>query len=468
MSDYLAKRVSMEKRVLVIGGGPAGYPAAFILAQKGVEITLIEKDELGGTCLNRGCIPTKVLLHASNIVREIKKGRKFGISVPEVHVDFSRLIKHKAEVVESLVSGIKKLCEVRRIRLIKGTGLFETPRKIRIKETKEVVEGDAIIIATGSLPATIPIRGMDCSRVINSDQALSFKKVPSSIVIIGGGYIGLEFAQIFHTLGSKVTVLEMLNQVLPNEDADIAAEIEGILKTDGIKIVTKADVKEISEKAGKGIVHYSTQGRDHSVETESILVAAGRRPNTEDLGLEKIGVRMENGKVMVNDKMETSVSNIFAAGDVVGGVMLAHKATAEGHVAADNILGKAQLMDYAAIPRCIYTYPEAASVGLTEAEARKEYGEILVGRVPFQASGKGRIVEGTGFAKVVSEKKYGRIVGVHLVGPHVTDLISEMVLGVSLECTWEELAFTMHPHPTLSEVLMEAALATQGYKIHSV
>jgi dihydrolipoamide dehydrogenase len=327
------KRDGMEKKVLVIGGGPGGYPAALILAQRGVKVTLIEKDELGGTCLNRGCIPTKVLLHASNMMREIKRGSKFGLVASDVRMDFSRLNQHKTEVIESLVNGVKRLCEARKIRLMKGTGYFETPQKIRIKETKEVVEGDAVVIATGSLPATMSITGMNHSRVFNSDQALSVRRVPSSVVIIGGGYIGLEFAQIFHTLGSQVTVLEMLNQVLPNEDTDIARELGEILKRDGIKIVTGANVKEISEKAGKGIVHYSTRGRDHSVETESVLMAVGRYPNTKDLHLEKIGVRTGNGKIVVNEKMETSASNVYAIGDAVGGVMLAHKATAEGRIA---------------------------------------------------------------------------------------------------------------------------------------
>jgi len=288
------------------------------------------------------------------------------------------------------------------------------------------------------------------------------------MVIIGGGYIGLEFAQVFHSLGAKVTVLEMLHQVLPGEDADIGRELGGILRADGIQIMTGANVKEISQKAGRAIVHYSIQGRDHSVEAKSVLTAVGRYPNTEDLDLKKIDVKTENGRIAVNDRLETSAFNVYAIGDAIGGVMLAHKATAEGRIAAYNILGESQQMDDTTIPRCIYTYPEAACVGLTETQAKERYGEIVVGRVPLQASGRARIIEGTGFAKVISEKKYGRIIGVHLLGPHVTDLIAEVALGMNLECTSEELAFTIHPHPTLSEVLMEAAMATQGYTIHSV
>jgi dihydrolipoamide dehydrogenase len=457
----------MTKRVVIIGGGFGGYQAGLILAQKGANVTLIEKDNLGGTCLNRGCIPTKVLLHAANLVREVKEGQKFGITVRDIDLDFRQLMKHKDHVVESLVSGVERLCEARRILVIKGTGFFETPRRIRVKETGELVEGDAIIIATGSVPSTVPIKGIDGGEIINSDQALSMDKIPSSIVIIGGGYIGLEFAQIFHALGSEVTVLELLSQVLPNEDLDVATALATALMQEGIKIVTGADVKEISEKDGHKIVHFSTQSQNYSLEAVCLLIAVGRRSNTVGLRLEKVGVKTENDRIVVNNQMETTTSGIYAIGDVIGGVMLAHVATAEGHIASDNILGNhTQAMDYTATPRCIYTYPEAASVGLAESQAKEVYGEIVVGRFPLQATGKARILGGLGFAKVISEKKYGRIVGFHLVGPYVTDLIAEAALAMNLECTCEELAYTMHPHPTLSEAVMESAMVAEGYKIN--
>lgn len=457
----------MSKRVVIIGGGPGGYPAALVLAQKGANITLIERDRLGGTCLNKGCIPTKVLLHAASLMRQIRNGQESGIKARDVDLDFSQLRKHKDQVVGSLVSGVERLCEARRIRVIKGTGFFETPRKIRVRETGEPVEGDAIIVATGSVAATVPIKGSDGGGVVDSNQALAIERIPPSIVVIGAGYIGLEFAQIFHALGSEVTVLELLNQVLPNEDTDVAAALARALNQEGIKIHTGATVKEILGNEGRKIVHYAVQGKDHSIETARVLMAVGRRPNSEGLGLEEIGVKTENGQIVVNNQMKTTVPVIYAVGDVIGGSMLAHVATAEGLAAAENILGKCEPMNYTAIPRCIYTYPEAASVGLTEREAREVYGEILVGRFPLQATAKARILGGFGFAKLISEKKYRRIVGVHLLGPHVTDLIAEAGLAINLECTAEEMAYTMHPHPTLSEVLMESAMDIEGRKIHS-
>jgi len=458
----------MSKKVTIIGGGPGGYPAAFILAQQGVQVTLIEKDKLGGTCLNRGCIPTKVLLEASHVLRQIKTAPRMGIRVQGVDVDYSLLRKHKDSVVEGLVKGVEKLCEARKIRMVKGTGVFEAPQAIRVRESGEAVKGDAVIIATGSVPAKTPIPGADGPGVINSDQALSLEQVPPSMVIIGAGYIGLEFAQIFHGLGAKVTVLEMLPQALPNEDQDVAVELERALKQESIEIVTGVTVKEISGEEGRKRVRYAAKNQELTVEAALVLLAVGRRPNTEGLELEKAGVKTEKGRVVVNPFMETSAPGIYGIGDAIGGIMLAHVATAEGHTAADHILGKRHPLDYKAVPRCIYTHPEAASVGLTEAEAKKKYGEILVGRFPLQASGKARIVGGSGFAKMIAEKQYREIVGVHLVGPHATEMIAGAATAMNLECTGEELAHTIHPHPTISEMIMEAAMGVEGYKIHSL
>lgn len=458
----------MSRKVTIIGGGPGGYPAAFILAQQGAQVTLIEKDKLGGTCLNRGCIPTKVLLEASHVLRQMKTAQRMGIRVKEVDMDYSILRKHKDSVVEGLVKGVEKLCEARKIRVVKGTGVLETPQTVRIRESGEAVKGDAVVLATGSVPAKIPVPGADGPGVINSDQALSLVQVPPSMVIIGAGYIGLEFAQIFHGLGAKVTVLEMLPQALPNEDQDVANELERALKQEGIQVLTEVTVKGISGEEGRKKVNYTAKGQDHTLEAALVMLAVGRRPNTEGLGLEKAGVKTEKGGVVVNSFMETSAPGIYAIGDAIGGIMLAHVATAEGHTAADHILGNKHPLDYKAVPRCIYTYPEAASVGLTEAEAKKKCGEILVGRFPLQASGKARIVGGSGFAKVIAEKQYREIVGVHLVGPHVTEMIAEAAAVMNLECTGEELAHTIHPHPTISEIIMEAAMGVEGYKIHSL
>jgi dihydrolipoamide dehydrogenase len=456
----------MTKRVVIIGGGPGGYPTAFLLAQRGVKVTLIEKDKLGGTCLNRGCIPTKVLLRTANLLREIGVGQKIGAAARGVHLDFDQLRRHKDEVVDSFVSGVERLCERRKISVVRGTGFFETPRQIRIRETGELVEGDATIIATGSVPAQPPIKGAEGGMVLNSDQALSLERIPPSIVIIGGGYIGLEFAQILRSFGSEVTVLELLNRVLPQEDAEISAALNRALTEEGITIHTGVAVKEIVGGNERKVVRYAIQKQAHSVEAVTVLVAVGRRCNTDEVGLERVGVKTENGRILVNQKMETTVPGIYAVGDAVGGSMLAHVATAEGRIAADNILADSeQAIDYTSVPRCIHTYPEVASVGLTETEAKEVHGEILVGRLPFQAMAKARILGGLGFAKMICEKKYGRIVGVDLIGAGVSELIYE---AMSLECTAEEMAYTMHPHPTLSELLMESAMAIQGYKIHSV
>jgi dihydrolipoamide dehydrogenase len=305
----------------------------------------------------------------------------------------------------------------------------------------------------------VTLSGIGGDETLNSDQALSLENLPRSMVIIGGGYIGLEFAQIFHALGSKVTVLEMLSQLLPNEDADVAKELEGSLKKEGIQIFTKATVKEISGSDAHKVVRYTIHDQQISLKADCVLMAAGRRPYTEGLGLESVGVKTEQGRIVVNNDMQTTTTGIYAIGDVIGGMMLAHVATAEGRVAAEHIMGEGRPMDYTSVPRCIYTSPEAASVGLTEAEAKKKYGEIRVGRFPLSGLGKAHIVGGFGFAKIISEKKFSRILGVHLVGPHVTELIAEAAVAMNLECTSEEMAYTIHPHPTISEAMMEAAMS---------
>lgn len=456
----------MPRRVVIIGGGVGGYPAALKLAQMGTEVSLIEKDRLGGTCLNQGCVPTKLFLHAANLLDQIKNGRKLGLKATGVGLDLPRFRKHKERVVGELVGGVEKLCQLRKVKLLQGTAVFETPRQVRIQESGQAVSGDAFIVASGSVADNLPLEGADAPGVIDSTRALDIDQIPPSVVVIGGGYIGLEFAQIFHALGAEVTVIEMLNRLVASEDADVSAELTGSLTSQGIRIITGAEVQRIDGSPGGKAVAFTVDGQKKTLRAATVLMAVGRRPNIDSLGLKDIGVAFDRNGIKVNDHMETSVDDVYAIGDAVGGLMMAHVATAEGSVAADNILGQREVIDYSAAPRCVYTNPEAAAVGLNEDEARQVHGQIEVSRFPFHSSSKARILGGFGFVKVIAEKKYGRIIGVHMVGPKVTELITEAALAMNLECTFEELAHTIHPHPTLSEALMEAAIGLEGYKIN--
>jgi len=456
----------MPKRVVIIGGGVGGYPAALKLAQMGAEVSLIEKDRLGGVCLNRGCVPTKLFLHAANLLDQIKDGRRMGLQATGLGLDLSRFRKHKDRLVGELVGGVEKLCQLRKVKLLKGTAVFETPRRVRIQGSDQAISGDAFIVASGSVAGSLPIEGADSPGVIDSTRALDIDRIPSSVVVIGGGYIGLEFAQIFNSLGAEVTVIEMLDRLVPGEDADVSAELTGSLTSQGVRVITGAKVQRIDGSPGDKAVDFLVDGQKKTLRAATVMMAVGRRPNIDSLGLKEIGVKLDRRGIEVNEHMETCVDGIFAVGDAVGGLMMAHVATAEGHVASDNIMGQKEVIDYSAAPRCIYTNPEAAAVGLNEDEARRVHGQIEIGRFPLHSSSKARILGGPGFVKVITEKKYGRIIGVHMVGPKVTELIAEAALAINLECTSKELAHSIHPHPTISEALMEAAMGLEGYKIN--
>lgn len=455
----------MAKSIIIIGGGPGGYVAAIRAAQLGAQVTLIEKDKLGGTCLNRGCVPTKALLRSAEIMTEIKNAGTFGISAEKVTLDFTAVMKRKEEVVKRLQMGVTFLMKKNKVRVVNGTGTFIDNRTVAVGSEK--IKADAIVIATGSKPSGIPVRGVDEPGVITSDDALSLEQLPKSMVIIGGGVIGLEFAQILHRLGCKVTVVEMMPQLLPTEDEEIARVLEGILKKEGIDIYTCATVTGVRTDAQKGkVVSFTTKDGAQEKAGEKVLLAVGRRPCTDGLGADKAGVAMDKGRIIVNEKMETHVPGIYAIGDVTGKIMLAHVAMEEGKVAVENVLGANRKMSYREIPRCIYTSPGVGGVGLTEAEAKKK-GNIKIGRFPLIASGKALILnETSGMVKIIADEKYGEILGVHIIGPEATELISEAVLAMSLEATFEEIAATIHAHPTLSESMMEAALAVGGKAIH--
>ncbi|MBI4285566.1 MAG: dihydrolipoyl dehydrogenase [Chloroflexi bacterium] len=457
----------MSKRVTVMGGGMGGYGAAIRAAQLGAQVVLIEKDALGGTCLNRGCIPTKALLHSANMFALMKKAQTLGVSAKEVSLDYAAVLRRKEAIVSRLVGGVSSLMRKNKIRVIKGTGSLADAQTVVVTGTDEAIRGDAIIIATGARPALLPIKGIDQPGVIISDDALVLPEVPASLFIIGGGAVGLEFAQIFHRLGSKVTVAELLSHILPAQDAEIAGILHESLAKSGIEIFTEANVTgiETTDKNERKVRFVTKQGEQERT-VAKVLVAVGRKPNTEGLGLEKAGIKLERGRITVNAHMETSVRGVYAVGDVVGGMMLAHVAMSEGTCAAENILGQDSVMRYSTIPSCIYTSPEIATVGLTEAEARKEDPNIKVGRFPFMANGRALILdESEGMVKIITNR-YGEVVGVSIIGPEATELIAEVTLARHFEAGMADIISCIHAHPTLSEVIREAAMSTEGRAVH--
>jgi len=458
----------VAKSIVIIGGGPGGYVAAIRAAQLGAQVTLIEKDMLGGTCLNRGCIPTKVLLHSAELFANIRNAATFGISTGKASVDFSAITKRKEAVVGRLVAGVSTLLSKNKIKVIKGIGTLIDSKTVGILGESNKISADSIIIATGSKPSTIPIKGIDEPGVITSDQALIMEQLPKSIVIIGGGVIGLEFAQIMYCLGSKVTIIEMMPQIMPTGDTEIANMLEDLLKKDGVEIFTNAKVTGIrSAKQDGEVVSFTTSDGEQERIGEKVLAAVGRHPNTDDLQTDNLGLALDKGRLVVNERMETNIPGVYAIGDVVGGAMLAHVAMEEGKCAVENSMGADCKMDYQAVPGCIYTSPGVAWVGLTEAEAEQQHGSIRIGRFPFMASGRAfTLNETAGVVKIIADAHYGQILGVHILGPQATELVAEAVLGMKMEATFEDIASTIHAHPTLSEAVMEAALDVGGKRIH--
>jgi dihydrolipoamide dehydrogenase len=460
-----------DRDLVIIGAGPGGYVAAIKAAQLGGKVTLIEKEELGGTCLNWGCIPTKALLRGVEVLESVEGGKDFGIQVSGVSVDFSKLMARKDKAVKTLVSGVAGLMKTNGIEVIKGKAKLASPQKIQVMDEKggtTVLEAHKVILATGSVSARLPIPGAQLPGVIDSNGALQLTRVPESMVIIGAGPIGLEFGTIFAALGARVTIIEMLPQILPTEDAEIASSLDKSLRRFKIQTLIHSQVKEILEGAdGKRKVVALTGEGEKSFDAEVVLVAVGRRPNLEDLGVEENGLRSSKKGIEVNAKMETNIPGVYAIGDVTGQWLLAHFASAQGEVAAENALGHDVQLDSRVIPRCVYTLPEVASVGLTEKEGQEAGYDLRIGRFPFAASGKAAVLgERTGFVKIIAEAQYGEVLGVHIFGPHATDLIGEAVLAMRLEGTAQDIAQAIHPHPTLTEALKEAALDVEGISLH--
>ncbi len=454
-------------KIIIIGAGPGGYVAAIRAAQLGAEVTVVEKGEVGGTCLNVGCIPTKTLLASVEVLSSIKEAAKFGIDVGEAVPDLARMMARKDKVVGQLRKGIEYLLKNKKVVLIKGSGKILEPGKVEVVKddgSQETLPADKIIIATGSESAKPSLFPFEGEKIITSKEALSLEKIPESLLIVGAGAIGVEFACIFAALGTAVTIVEMLPQILPTEDAEIARELEKQLRRKRIKIYTGTKIETVDSPQS---TVRSTLSSGETIETEKMLVAVGRKLNSAGLGLEEMGIKMERGRIVVNEKLETNVAGIYAIGDVVGGTLLAHKASSEGIVAAENASGQDSVMDYQAVPGCIFTRPEVASVGLSEQKAKEAGHEIKIGKFPFRALGKALALgQVEGMIKIVAEAESDEILGIHIIGPHATDLIAEGVLAIKTEITVEELGKAIHAHPTLAEGIMEAAHALHGKAIH--
>jgi dihydrolipoamide dehydrogenase len=461
--------MSDKVKVVVIGGGPGGYVAAIRAAQLGGDVTLIEKEYLGGTCLNVGCIPTKSLLHTAELYEEAKNGAKYGVVAEDVKIDFSKAQERKRAVTKQLVSGVKGLLNSHKVKVLNGEASFISKDTVEVKTDKgsDTIKADRFIIATGSIPVKPPILGIDSKQCIDSTAALELKEVPKTMVIVGGGVIGVEIATLYNALGCKVTIVEMLNEILPMMDGELTKMIRSKLAKKGVDIYTKAKVmsfKDVGENVE--VTVEMNDGTNKAFDCEKALISIGRRTNTASIGLEKAGIDNDRGRITVNNKMETNVPGIYAVGDCIGKIMLAHIASAQGEVAAENALRHNSLFDSKTNPSCVYTNPEYASVGLTEEDAKAQGIDYIVGRFPLYANGRAMIMGEEGMVKIIAEKKYKEILGAHILGPRATDLIGELSLAIGMEATIDELIKTIHGHPTVAESIKEAALDVEKRAIH--
>ncbi len=458
--------------VAIIGAGPGGYVAAIRAAQLGLDVALVEKEHLGGVCLNWGCIPTKALLRNAEVISLLDRGREFGFSISDAEVDFGAAVDRSRQVSGRLVKGIGFLMRKNDIEVIEGRGTLKSPREVDVALNEggtRTLEAETIIIATGGSARTIPGITPDGERVLTYREAIVLRELPESVVIVGAGPIGMEFAHVWSTYGAQVTVVEMLPHVLPLEDEAASKQVERAFKRRKVNMLTSTRVQSIETTADGVKVSVASEDTEEMLEAERALIAIGVRPNSENLGLEEIGVETERGNITVDASLRTNVDGVYAIGDVTGKLALAHVASAQGIVAAESIAGlEPEPLDYEAMPRCTYTHPQVASFGITEAEAKERGHDVAVGEFPFRPNGKALALgERDGFVKIVADQATGEILGAHLVGPEVTELLPELVLARTWELTPEEIARTVHAHPTLSESLMEAAHGVFGEPIHT-
>ncbi|ARK23380.1 dihydrolipoyl dehydrogenase [Sporosarcina sp. P37] len=474
--------MSTEYDVVILGGGTGGYVAAIRAAQLGLKTAIVEKSQLGGTCLHSGCIPSKAMLKSAEVYRVTRdEANEFGVQTGEVSLDFTQVQKRKHKIIDQLHAGIQGLMKKGKIDVYHGTGrilgasIFSPmPGTISVEmdngEENEILILKNLVIATGSKPKTLPGLAVDETNVMTSDGALRMKALPSSITIIGGGVIGIEWASMLTDFGVQVTVLDRLEQILATEDHEAAAAVHKALQKRGVKFILGAEIliDSLQNNGSEVTISYQIGGEEHSVTSEKMLISVGRAPVTEDIGLQNTDIQVENGAIQTNRHYQTKDDHIYAIGDVIGGLQLAHVAEHEGLHAIEHIAGKQpDSIDYNLVPRCVYSYPETAAVGLTEQQAKDKGIDVKIGKFPFMANGKA-LVNGhaDGFVKIIVDQQTDDIIGVHMAGSHVTDLISEAGLAMVLNAVPWEVSSAVHPHPTLSEAFAEAALAAEGLAIH--
>ena len=460
--------------VAIIGSGPGGYVAAIRAGQLGLKTALVEKDDkLGGTCLHVGCIPTKALLLNAEVYDYFRNAKEYGIICQGFSVDWLAIQARKTKIVTKLSKGVEFLLKKNRVEIIRGFGRLAGTGKVSVTSSTgqaREIEAQNIILATGSEAKLLPGLEADGKTILTNKEVLDLKEIPKSMVVIGAGAVGVEFASIFHRFGTKVTVLEMLPRAVPLEDEEISAELEKSFRRQGIAVHTQAKVQKVT-KTAKGVsVEYAVgEGKPQILEAETCLVAVGRAPNTEGIGLEKTRAKLERGFVKVSPYMETDEQGVYAIGDIVAGSpLLAHVGSMEGIVAVTHAAGKpTEPINYQQVPNCTYCEPEIGSVGLTERQAREAGNKVKVGKFPFSANSKAAILGAReGLVKIVSDERYGEILGVHMIGPRVTEMLAEAVMAMRLEGTVLDVSHTMHAHPTLSEVMLEAAHGVEGMSIH--